>query len=65
MGGSYYGNSVDITFVGDDIGLKSNIFNISTLSPLGRSLLNRICGEEIAVPLPNKKIEKYKIIIID
>lgn len=62
MGGSYYGNSVDIAIIGDNIGFENGIFNISAVSPLGKSLLNRSCGEEIIVSLPDNKIEKYKII---
>lgn len=62
MGGSYYGNSVDVSFVGDNIGLKNGIFNVSEVSPLGKSLLNRSCDEKITVYLPDNKIEKYKII---
>lgn len=64
MGGSYYGNSVDVSFVGDNTGFNDGIFNISAVSPLGKSLLNRHCNEEIAVSLPNKLVEKYKIICI-
>ena len=62
MGGSYYGNSVNVALVGDNIGFEDGIFNVSALSPLGKSLLNRSCGEEITVSLPDSKIEKYKII---
>ena len=62
MGGSYYGNSVKVALVGDNIGFEDGIFNISVLSPLGKSLLNRSCGEEISVSLPGGDIEKYKII---
>lgn len=62
MGGSYYGNSVNVTLVGDNIGFKDGIFNISVISPLGKSLLNKSCGEEITVSLPDNKFEKYKII---
>lgn len=65
MGGSYYGNSVNVTLVGDNIGFKDGIFNISVISPLGKSLLNKSCGEEITVSLPDKSIEKYKIIHIN
>ena len=64
MGGSYYGNSVNVALVGDNIGFEDGIFNISVLSPLGKSLLNRFSGEEITVSLPDKSIEKYKIIHI-
>ena len=62
MGGSYYGNSVDVALVGDNIGFEDGMFNVSAVSPLGKCLLNRTCGEEISVSLPDKKIEKYKII---
>ena len=62
MGGSYYGNSVNIALVGDNIGFEDGVFTVSALSPLGKSLLNRSCGEEITVSLPDSKIEKYKII---
>lgn len=65
MGGSYYGNSVDVALVGDNISFEDGIFNISVLSPLGKSLLNRSCGEEISVLLPNNSIEKYQILYIN
>ena len=62
MGGSYYGNSVEVKYVGNDFGLKNDVFNISAISPLGKSLLNKSCGDEIMVLLPGNKFEKYKII---
>ena len=64
MGGSYYGNSVDVAFVGDNTGFENGILNISVASPLGKSLLNGYCGEEKTVSLPDNTIEKYKIISI-
>lgn len=62
MGGSYYGDSVDVVLVGDNIGFEDWILNVSTVSPLGKSLLNRSQGEEITVSLPDNKIEKHIII---
>lgn len=64
MGGSYYGNSVNVAIVGDNIGFEDGIFNVSTVSPFGKSLLNKSCGEEITVSLPDRKTEKYKIVSI-
>ncbi len=64
MGGSYYGNSVETISVLDDSDLSylENIINISCLSPMGKCLLKKQKGEIIFVPLPDNKIEKFKII---
>ena len=44
MGGSYYGNSLDISYIGDDISLENGIYNISAFSPLAKSILSKYCG---------------------
>lgn len=65
MGGSYYGNSVETVYVGDDIGLKNGIQTISTGSPLGKALLNKFCGDIVMVSLPGGEFERYKIISVE
>ncbi|MBQ6885423.1 MAG: GreA/GreB family elongation factor [Clostridia bacterium] len=64
MGGSYYGNSVKISYIGNNSGFKDGVFNVSSVSPLGKSLLNRSNGDEILVSLPDDTFEKYKIISV-
>ena len=64
MGGSYYGNSVKITYVGDNINISNEILMISAVSPLGKCLMNKSTGDELTVPLPNNNFEKYNIIKI-
>ncbi len=65
MGGSYYGNSVKVLYIGDTVGYNNGVLNVSILSPLGKSLLNKSCGDRIIVPLPVNEIEKYIIISIE
>lgn len=64
MGGSYYGNSVKVTYVGDNIDIFNEILTISIVSPLGKCLIDKSIGDEIVVPLPNNKFEQYNIISI-
>lgn len=64
MGGSYYGNSVKVTYVGDNINVFDEILTISTVSPLGECLINKSLGDDIIVALPNNNFEKYKIVSI-
>ena len=66
MGGAYYGNAVEVSYIGNDAGQQHNgIINVSVISPLGKALLNQFCGREITVPLPEGTSDKYKIISIE
>ena len=62
MGGSYYGNSVSISYVGDELGERNGIQNISCECAMGKKLLGKYCGDIVVVEPPDGK--KYKVEII-
>ncbi len=61
-GGSYYGNSTEISYIADELGEKNGIENISCEGAVGKSLLGRCRGDVIMVELPGGKSVKYEII---
>ncbi len=65
MGGSYYGNSTSVVYVGDDAEIVDGAVIVSAVSPFGKQLINKNAGEEVVVPLPDNKFEKYLIMCVE
>ncbi|MBQ3119129.1 MAG: GreA/GreB family elongation factor [Clostridia bacterium] len=64
MGGSYYGNQTDVSYVGNGVGEKNGVYNISIESPMGRSILGKKSGDTFSVTERDGKIATYKILSI-
>lgn len=65
MGGSYYGNSANTVFVGDNTEISNTLCNVSIVSPLGKALLNKTIGDIVSIELPENKCQKVLVVDIN